>query len=70
MNPDEVKALSVWMTFKCGVMGVPYGGGKGGITCDPLTLSKGELERLSRGYAQGLHKYLGENRYTSTRRRK
>jgi len=60
VNPDEVKALSVWMTFKCGVMGVPYGGGKGGITCDPLTLSQGELERLSRGYVQGLHKYLGE----------
>lgn len=60
VNPDEVKALSVWMTFKCGVMGVPYGGGKGGITVDPLTLSKGELERLSRGYIQGLYKYLGE----------
>lgn len=60
VNPDEVKALSVWMTFKCGVMGVPYGGGKGGITVDPLTLSKGELERLSRGYVQGLYKYLGE----------
>lgn len=60
VNPDEVKALSVWMTFKCGVMGVPYGGGKGGITVDPLTLSQGELERLSRGYVQGLHKYLGE----------
>ncbi|MCF6464052.1 Glu/Leu/Phe/Val family dehydrogenase [Clostridium sp. Cult1] len=60
VNPDEVKALSVWMTFKCGVMGVPYGGGKGGITVDPLTLSKGELERLSRGYIRGLYKYLGE----------
>ena len=60
VNPDEVKALSVWMTFKCGVMGVPYGGGKGGITVDPLTLSQGELERLSRGYVQGLYKYLGE----------
>jgi glutamate dehydrogenase len=48
------------MTFKCGVMGVPYGGGKGGITVDPLTLSQGELERLSRGYIQGLYKYLGE----------
>jgi glutamate dehydrogenase len=60
VNLDEVKALSVWMTFKCGVMGVPYGGGKGGITCDPLTLSQGELERLSRGYIQGLYKYLGE----------
>ncbi|GFN35054.1 Glu/Leu/Phe/Val family dehydrogenase [Tepidimicrobium xylanilyticum] len=60
VNPDEVKALSVWMTFKCGVMGVPYGGGKGGITVDPLSLSQGELERLSRGYIQGLYKYLGE----------
>ncbi|CCQ94582.1 NAD-specific glutamate dehydrogenase [[Clostridium] ultunense Esp] len=60
VNPDEVKALSVWMTFKCGVMGVPYGGGKGGITVDPLTLSQGELERLSRGYIRGLYKYLGE----------
>ncbi len=60
VNADEVKALSVWMTFKCGVMGVPYGGGKGGITVDPLTLSQGELERLSRGYIQGLYKYLGE----------
>lgn len=60
VNLDEVKALSVWMTFKCGVMGVPYGGGKGGIAVDPLQLSKGELERLSRGYVEGLHKYLGE----------
>ncbi len=60
VNIDEVKALSVWMTFKCGVMGVPYGGGKGGIVCDPLSLSQGELERLSRGYIQGLYKYLGE----------
>lgn len=57
---DEVKALSVWMTFKCGVMGVPYGGGKGGIAVDPLSLSESELERLSRGYVQGLYKYLGE----------
>ena len=48
------------MTFKCGVMGVPYGGAKGGVTVDPLQLSQGELERLSRGYIQGLHKYLGE----------
>ncbi|MCB2288206.1 Glu/Leu/Phe/Val dehydrogenase [Clostridium sp. CS001] len=60
VNPDEVKALSVWMTFKCGVMGVPYGGAKGGITADALALSKGELERLSRGYVQGIYKYIGE----------
>ncbi len=57
---DEVKALSIWMTFKCCITGIPYGGGKGGITVDPKTLSIGELERLSRGYIQGLHRYLGE----------
>lgn len=57
---DEVKALSIWMTFKGGVMGLPYGGGKGGIIVDPSSLSQGELERLSRGYIQKLYKYLGE----------
>lgn len=60
VNVDEVKALSIWMTFKCGVVGIPYGGGKGGITVDPSTLSQRELEQLSRGYVRGLHKYLGE----------
>lgn len=60
VNLDEVKALSVWMTFKCCVTGIPYGGGKGGICVDPKALSKGELERLSRGYMVGLYKYLGE----------
>lgn len=60
VNLDEVKALSIWMTFKCCITGIPYGGGKGGIAVDPATLSKGELERLSRGYIRGLHKYLGE----------
>jgi glutamate dehydrogenase len=60
VNLEEVKALSIWMTFKCCVTGIPYGGGKGGITVDPSQLSQGELERLSRGYIQGLHKYLGE----------
>lgn len=60
VNMEEVKALSIWMTFKCCVTGIPYGGGKGGITVDPSTLSKNELEKLSRGYIQGLHKYLGE----------
>lgn len=57
---DEVKALSLWMTFKCGVTGIPYGGGKGGIIVDPSTLSKGELERLSRGYIDGIYKLIGE----------
>ncbi len=57
---EEVKALSIWMTFKCGVTGIPYGGGKGGVTVDPETLSPRELESLSRGYVQGMYKYLGE----------
>lgn len=60
VNLDEVKALSIWMTFKCCVTGIPYGGAKGGITVNPRELSEGELERLSRGYIQGLYKYLGE----------
>ncbi|MGB4654896.1 MAG: Glu/Leu/Phe/Val family dehydrogenase [Bacteroidales bacterium] len=60
VNADEVKALSVWMTFKCGIIGVPYGGGKGGVVCNPLELSKRELEQLARGYIRGVHKYLGE----------
>lgn len=60
VNYDEVRALSIWMTFKCGIMGIPYGGGKGGVICDPLTLSDNELEQISRGFVRGLHKYLGE----------
>ena len=60
VNLDEVKALSIWMTFKCCVTGIPYGGAKGGIAVDPTSLSQGELERLSRGYVRGLYKYLGE----------
>lgn len=60
VNLDEVKALSIWMTFKCGIVGIPYGGGKGGITVDPATLSENELEQLSRGYVRGMFQYLGE----------
>ncbi len=56
---DEVKALSLWMTMKCAVVGLPLGGGKGGIIVDPKTLSEAELERLSRGYIRALYKYLG-----------
>ncbi len=46
VNADEVKALALWMTFKGGALGLPYGGGKGGICVDPSELSQGELERL------------------------
>ena len=60
VNVDEIKALAFWMTFKCSVMGLPYGGGKGGVIVDPKTLSEGELERLSRGYIQAIHKLIGE----------
>lgn len=60
VNADEVKALSIWMSIKCQVTGIPYGGGKGGITVDPSELSKRELEELSRGYVRGMYRYLGE----------
>ena len=60
VTPDEVKALSIWMTFKCQVTGIPYGGAKGGVTVDVNKLSERELEQLSRGYVRGLYKYLGE----------
>ena len=60
VNADEVKALSIWMSIKCQVTGIPYGGGKGGITVDPSELSQRELEQLSRGWVRGLYKYLGE----------
>ncbi|NLM69199.1 MAG: Glu/Leu/Phe/Val dehydrogenase [Firmicutes bacterium] len=57
---EEVKALSMWMTFKCGVVGVPYGGGKGGVAADPFTLSPSELERLARGYVRAIAPIIGE----------
>lgn len=56
---DEVKALAFWMTCKCAVMGIPYGGAKGGITVDPKQLSRMELERLSRGWVQRLADVIG-----------
>lgn len=60
VNADEVKALSMWMSIKCQVTGIPYGGGKGGITVDPSELSQRELEQLSRGWVRGMFRYLGE----------
>ena len=59
---DEVAALSIWMTFKCSVTGIPYGGGKGGIIVNPKELSVGELERLCRGYVDAIYPILGEKR--------
>lgn len=62
VSRDEVKALATWMTFKCNVIGLPYGGGKGGIIVDPATLSKGELERLSRGYITAIAPIVGDRK--------
>jgi glutamate dehydrogenase/leucine dehydrogenase len=56
---DEVKALAMWMTWKCSVMGLPYGGGKGGITCEPRGMSQGELERLTRRYTSEILPIIG-----------
>ena len=59
VNKSEVKALSMWMTFKCAVIDIPLGGGKWGIIVNPKELSEWELERLSRGYVRELYKYIG-----------
>ncbi len=56
---DEVKALATWMTIKCATVNIPYGGGKGGVICDPKEMSEGEIERLSRGYMRQIAHYIG-----------
>lgn len=59
VDEEEVKALSMWMSLKCGIVNLPYGGGKGGIICDPRQMSMGELERLSRGYVRAISQIVG-----------
>ncbi|MCA1556438.1 MAG: Glu/Leu/Phe/Val dehydrogenase [Acidobacteria bacterium] len=59
---DEVKALAAWMTWKCATVGIPYGGGKGGVVCDPKSMSKGELERMTRRYAFEIAPIIGPDR--------
>lgn len=56
---DEVKALASWMTWKCATVGIPYGGAKGGITCNPKEMSQGELERMTRRYASEISIIIG-----------
>jgi len=59
---EEVQALALWMTLKCAVVGIPYGGGKGGVVVDPKGLSRMELERLSRAYVRAMADFIGPER--------
>lgn len=62
VNQPEVQALALWMTIKCAVVGLPYGGGKGGVTVDPKKLSRMELERLSRSYVRQMADIISPER--------
>lgn len=59
VSQDEVRALASWMTWKCAVVNIPFGGAKGGVICDPKTMSQGELERVTRRYTAELMEFIG-----------
>ena len=59
MTLDEVRALASWMTWKCAVVNIPFGGAKGGVICDPKKMSQGELERMTRRYTAEIIEFLG-----------
>ncbi len=65
-HPDEtidtIRALAAWMTWKCALVDIPFGGGKGGVICNPKQMSSGELERLSRGYINAIWEFIGPDR--------
>src|SRR5712671_1099558 len=56
---DEIRALASWMTWKCAVVNIPFGGAKGGVICDPHKMSMGELERMTRRYTAELIEFIG-----------
>ncbi|MED4224383.1 Glu/Leu/Phe/Val dehydrogenase [Neobacillus cucumis] len=62
VDEHEVNALSIWMSLKCGITNLPFGGGKGGINCDPRNMSLRELERLSRGYVRAISQIVGPSK--------
>src|SRR6202171_6561694 len=63
VNLDEVRALAAWMTWKCAVVDIPFGGAKGGIICDPKTMSRGELERMTRRFTAELSEVIGPDKH-------
>ncbi len=62
VDMNEVKSLAAWMTYKCSLLGLPYGGGKGGVEIDPRELSKGELERMARSYIRAISPIIGDHK--------
>src|SRR3989440_12650802 len=62
VSADEVRALAAWMTWKCAVVNIPFGGGKGGVICEPYLLSEAELERITRRYTAEILEFIGPER--------